>query len=526
MSTLAPFSHPKQQFDDLLQAFHAHFPPDVAAEVEAFVYHMRDQKFGKIEEIMKSRMAKMDKLTAANHPGMDRRQRVIRFIETANPSDLVQELQKTLELDELFAEHMRFIEALAAREHGKGFASYQLDPQLRRFIQSGVVATAAKTKASLEQYAQAIRVFADLLQSIKSSVGEKAFLKMGASIVGGMAGGLFGSIAAREIVSSLMSDEDRIVRATTLIMQKWVQYTDDFVDLVDEFEHSYVHIAATLFGGTIMQFDKELRKAGLYIDQLFMVDYDFTISFEEQRRLKIVKWAGQTAGRIQQLVRERNTDKALEASLQFYRTVHSDSLLREVQYTERHNLIYVANIHRYAALAMKAFELEAKDELSFLAVIADVYKQMPYMVHDRDLVDIGALTQTDVLLEWIRVSLKHGRLDDLKVLLDYGAAMLERNANVQFYNGEQGYEHTPLDLETILYMVTHFLKDQGGNGHQLEQLFTDAKYFPATASLKTLKTKYSAAYMRKDSFYTFVKRVIRLTSFLAVFKPLLRKFRR
>lgn len=523
MNTItAQFSNPKEQFNQLLAAFNNHFPAHVADEITAFVYKMRDDKYDVIQQIVDNRFNRIKELTQKNDPKLDRKMRVILFIEKTNPNDLAKDIRSVISLDSFFDEYERFIETLASRDHGKVFLKYQLDPQLKQFIQSGIYSAADKAMKALEEYTRSIKEFADLLHKIKNSVGEKAFLRMGASILGGMAAGVVGSIIAREITSSLTSDEDKIIQSTNQIFIKWEQFLDVFDDLVRNYEYGYLHIVATLFGGTLLSYDKGLRKANLHIDQLSMGEYNFSVRFTEVQLHKLRSWAENSVNEIKSYIKQRNRDKALYASSRFYQAVQGNSVLREVPYSEQYSLIYMANMYKYAALVMKAVDLKANDEVAFLAMITEIYKQMPYMVYDNDLKALDVPEQTDIILEWICLSLKHGQDHDLRALLDYGLSMLGRNVNIEFYNGEQGYGHGAIDLETILYVLAHFLNENQKYEHSLIQRFTDHKYFPGLSSLTELQKRYSA-FSSKDAFYKFVTKVFRLTASFNTLKPVLRR---
>lgn len=521
MKATAQFENPEQQFDHLVDTFDTHFLADIADEISGFVYQMRDDKYNSIKQIVDERLNPLRELFQSNDPKQDRKMRTISFIEKAHPNDLMQAIQKIVSLDHLFDEHKRFVETMASRAHGKGYLKYHLDPQLKSFIQSGINATANKARTALEEYAHAIKDFADLLHKIKDSVGEKTFLRMGASILGGLAGGIFGSVIAREITSSLLSDEDKIIHFSNQILHKWESFAEAFDELIKSFEYSYLHMVATLFGGALLQFDQELRKANLYMDQLSMVDYNFTVSFNETQLQKIKTWAEKSAQEIEKHMKGRNIEEALLASNRFYQAVQSNPLLKEVPISEQFDLIYLANLYKYAVLVMKASEIKMKDELEFLSLVKEIYTQMPYMVHDDDLKAIGAPLHTELILEWIHVSLKHNRDNDLYALLDYGLAMLDRSAHTGFYNGEQGYEHAATDLETILYTLAHFLKETQKSEHAFVQRFTDLKFFPRISSFKELKRRY--AVYSHDSFLKFTTKIIRLATTFSILRPVLRK---
>ncbi|RJE86254.1 hypothetical protein D3P07_19470 [Paenibacillus sp. 1011MAR3C5] len=524
MNAAVQFEKPNEQFQAMLDTFTDRLPAEVAEELTAFVYHMRDEKYNHIKQIVDERLNPLNELFQRNDPKMDRKMRTILFIEKTNPNDMMQAIQKMVSLDPLFDGHKQFIETMASRNHGARYTRYQLDPQLKSFIQSGIHATANTAVTALKEYAHAIKAFADLLHKMKDSVGEKAFLRMGASILGGLAGGIFGSVIAREITSSLLSDEDKMIQLSNQILKKWELFAEAFDELIKSYEYSYLHITATLFGGTVLQFDRDLRKANLYMDQLSMGDYNFTVRFTEAQLLKIREWAGKSAQEIEKHMKDRKLEKALEVSEQWYQAVQHSSLLREVPFNEQFDLIYMANMYKYAVLATRALEIKGKDELEFLNLVQEIYKQMSYMVHDDDLKKIGAPQQTEIILAWTSISLKHGRAADLNVGLDYGLSMLDRSYDTGFYSGEQGYEDTAIDLETVLYMLTHFLQETYKSEHALVQKFTDLKYFPRQSALKELRSRY--AVYSPDQFYKFTSKVIRLTTALSFLKPvLIRKWR-
>ncbi|WP_308637107.1 SH3 domain-containing protein [Paenibacillus silvisoli] len=525
MKTIAPFQNAKEQFYQLRNTFDSHFPANVTEEIAAFIYKERDDKYDIVQQVIDERLIPIKELVKKNDPKLDRKMRTVLFIEKTNPNELAKDIQRIISLECLFDEYQRFIETLASRVHGRGVLKYQLNPELRQFIQSGIHSTASRVKEALEEYARAIKDFAHLLHQIKSSVGEKAFLRLGASVLGGMAGGLFGSVIAREITSSLLSDKDKIIQSTNQVFEKWEQYLEAFSDLIIEFEYSYLHIVATLFGGTLLQYDKEFRKANLHIDQLALGDYNFAIGFTSTELQKVRSWADNAILEIKGYMKERHTDKALEASNRFYQTVQSSSLLREVPYSEQYSLIYLANLHKYAVLTTKAEELRASNEIGFIAMLIEIYKQMPYLVHNEDLKQIGAFQQTDIILHWIRLCLKYGNIEALPVLLDYGLLMQKRGSNSEFYNGEQQSEHRNNDLEKILFLLGLFIKDSQKVEHPFIVRCAELKYVPRLSAIKDLRNRYTAQ-AGTDQFSKFMVKAARIKTLVNVIKPIFRrKFR-
>lgn len=497
----------REQFHQLLDLFDKEFMPDVAGELTAFIYKMRNVKFEAINELINHQKNSLDELTENNDPTkLDRKTKFKLLIEKINPNDLAKDMEKMLSLDHLFEEHRLFIEKLGLKDYGKGLLKYQLDPQMRHFIKSEIYKLTDETLKALKEYAKSVKDFAALLDKINKSGGEKALVKMGASILGGSVGGIFGSLAARGIASSLMSSENKIIHSTDLIAKKIENYDNALSDFLVNFEYAYLHTVATLFGGTLLHYEKEIRTANLYINNLSMLEYNFTVSLKESVLKKVKLWSGNCINEIKNYIAHGDTNKALDASNKFYQVVQNNAVLKIVDYSKKYSLIYLANLYKYSALVLKANELKAKDEILFLEMITEVYKQMPYVVHDEDLKILGVPEQTDILLEWIQLSLKHNKEDQLTILLDYGQIMFGRILNYEFFSGELARENRKIDLETVLYMLTVFIEDKQNYKHPIMQLYLEIKYCPSISSHRELERRY-AVFMRNDKFHRYIKKM-------------------
>ncbi|WP_160036755.1 SH3 domain-containing protein [Paenibacillus sp. An7] len=507
MSTIAETDNsPREQFYELLDLFDKEFLPDVSSEISAFVYKMRNHKFDLIEELINNRIRPINDLVKQGDPKLDRKARFMLFIEKLKPNDLAKDLEKMLSLDQLFDEYERFIKRLGSKEYGKALLKYQLDPHLKLFLKSEIYKLADEPLRVLKEYAKSVEDFAALLDRIRNSVGEKRFFKIGASILGGSVGGIAGSLAARGIASLLMSDEDKIIRSTDRIANKYDEYDNTLSNLLVNFEYAYLHTVATLFGGTLLHYEREIRSANLYINQLNMLEFNFTICLREQQLKEVKLWAKSSIHEIKSYIAKKDTTKALEASNKFYQVVQNNPVLKMVAFGEKFSLIYLANLYKYSALVLKANELKSENELSFLGMITEVYKQMPYMVHDEDLKALGVTEQTDILLEWIQLCFKHNKEDQLTVLLDYGQIMFGRILKYEFFSGELTRENCKIDLEIILYILTTFVEEKQHYTHPIMELYLEIKYAPSISSLREMERRYTV-FKRNDKFHSYIKKV-------------------
>ena len=108
-------------------------------------------------------------------------------------------------------------------------------------------------------------------------------------------------------------------------------------------------------------------------------------------------------------ITEKEIDKAVQVSNQFYQHVSKYPIMERTIIKNGKSIKYYANLLKFAALMCKSLELCEKEKDTFITFTAELFKQLPMVVHDHDLRNLGLMTKTEFTMEFLHHGLKENQ---------------------------------------------------------------------------------------------------------------------
>jgi len=167
---------------------------------------------------------------------------------------------------------------------------------------------------------------------------------------------------------------------------------------------------------------------------------------------------------------------------------------------DKHSLMYIANLYKFAAISSKAMQIKEICENHYLEFMSEVYRQMPMVIFDYDLRNIGVPTQTELLMHFISICLKQDRYDLFTFLFDYIEKMNRRVDKGELFAGED-FEEVDTS-QVLLRMLGQFCFDRYKMKHSAILSLNDVTI--PSEFVKELIKDYKPIGGKKDRFYKYM----------------------
>lgn len=518
---MSNFQNPTQQIEEIKTKLYRTLPIGVAEEIEALVQIRTDEKFNRIWNLVSKRYNRLNELYESysdKDSKEERNQKIKRFFELTKPREVVNELKSIIEFEEMETEFRRVLTDLSKGEHGELFQRYQFDRQVFGYLKYGLLSEVKEVTTKLESFTEQNAKHVLLLQEIMESKKTKGFVKGGFTALSILVGVPFLGTAAGKIMGA--NDESKISESLQTVFQSWDDYTDQLKSFLQDLEERYKHILLTLYGGTFLRVNEQLKPFQLQVESVNLETNTYTLSVTEREAERVREWVKETTEGIDQLLKNRCIDQAIDVSNRFYHYVNEHPIMSRTVVSEDQSVLYIAHLYKFAALSQKAIKIADSNEREGLEFITEIYRQLPLMVHDIDVERIGGVTPTDLLMKFIYLCLKH-HVDKqyLPVVFDYLLKIGKHEEEGRLYPGEANLKiiESSVIFATIALYAEEVLKLDNPLSKLLEG------FIPGFWHLRKMKIKYRALY-RKDAFYKILIQAQFASVLLKTIRPIVRPF--
>ena len=137
-----------------------------------------------------------------------------------------------------------------------------------------------------------------------------------------------------------------------------------------------------------------------------------------------------------------------------------------------------------------------KEKDTFITFTAELFKQLPMVVHDHDLRNLGLMTKTEFTMEFLHHGLKENQ--KLNLILDYEMRMVKRKDEHDLYPGEELKEFS--SSQYLVTLLARFMKSKRQKVNSFTEYHKKEVPFAVMISLKRLYKKTQGW----DSFYKYL----------------------
>ncbi|MFC0475571.1 SH3 domain-containing protein [Robertmurraya beringensis] len=515
------FQNPTQQIEEIKTKLYRTLPIGVAEEIEALVQIRTDEKFNRIWNLVSKRYNRLNELYESysdKDSKEERNQKIKRFFELTKPREVVDELKSIVEFEEMETEFRRVLTDLSKGEHGELFQRYQFDRQVFGYLKYGLLSEVKEVTAKLESFTEQNAKHVLLLQEIMESKKTKGFVKGGFTALSILVGVPFLGTAAGKIMGA--NDESKISDSLQTVFQSWDDYTDQLRSFLQDLEERYKHILMTLYGGTFLRVNEQLKPFQLQIESVNLETNTYMLSVTEREAERVREWVKETTKGLDQLLKNRSIDQSIDVSNRFYHYVNEHPIMSRTVVSEDQSVLYIAHLYKFAALSQKAIKIADSNEREGLEFITEIYRQLPLMVHDIDVERIGGVTPTNLLMKYMYLCIKH-HVDKqyLPVVFDYLLKIGKREEEGRLYPGEANLKiiESSVIFATIALYAEEVLKFDNPLSELLEG------FIPGFWHLRKMKIQYRALY-GKDAFYKILIQAQIASVLLKTIRPIVRPF--
>lgn len=515
------FQNPTQQIEEIKTKLYRTLPIGVAEEIEALVQIRTDEKFNRIWNLVSKRYNRLNELYESysdKDSKEERNQKIKRFFELTKPREVVDELKSIVEFEEMETEFRRVLTDLSKGEHGELFQRYQFDRQVFGYLKYGLLSEVKEVTAKLESFTEQNAKHVLLLQEIMESKKTKGFVKGGFTALSILVGVPFLGTAAGKIMGA--NDESKISDSLQTVFQSWDDYTDQLRSFLQDLEERYKHILMTLYGGTFLRVNEQLKPFQLQIESVNLETNTYMLSVTEREAERVREWVKETTKGLDQLLKNRSIDQSIDVSNRFYHYVNEHPIMSRTVVSEDQSVLYIAHLYKFAALSQKAIKIADSNEREGLEFITEIYRQLPLMVHDIDVERIGGVTPTNLLMKYMYLCIKH-HVDKqyLPVVFDYLLKIGKREEEGRLYPGEANLKiiESSVIFATIALYAEEVLKFDNPLSELLEG------FIPGFWHLRKMIIQYRALY-GKDAFYKILIQAQIASVLLKTIRPIVRPF--
>lgn len=496
------FDNPMDQYGKLLHEMRKALTSEVVDEIVAFVDLKSKQKFDEICNILFERHKKLkalyDECDKGKVKSREEYANLLRqYFGLINPKDALRDLQKALQFKEIANDYGFFIEQFSKREFGHLFLRYTWDEKVFHFLEKGLLIKSNELLEVLSEHAKQIKDHFKLMKNLQESAPLKTAIKIGARVVGHMVAGIFGSLAARGITGALMNDQEKIEESISRVEEKWRRYSEKLIAFINELQERYEHVLLTLYGGTIMRANEDLKTLKLYIAQINLLNFDYRLELMGNEHERILNWLKETIPQIENLFNMGDVKSALIATGRLYRFAQSNPVISRTVFINGQTILYTACLYKLEALLRLATTFRIQEEKLYISFVREIFNQIPLAIDDKHLKEIGTQTLTELLLEFISLCLRNSDFNALVSVFDYIERVTNRINEEGIYHAGEKFSQLFIDASIIL---AHLVR----NNH-IEHSFVEKAKYDFLLPISLIKLKI--AYMRKEAKDAFLSTV-------------------
>ncbi|MCU5378218.1 S-layer protein [Bacillus cereus] len=474
---------------------------DVAEEIESFVEVVGEGFFQKIHDRIEKRNKMLEEEVFKPLQNPDNKemysQCITRFFQLTHVGEIRDELKGILGFPYLGKVYYDFIEEISKNQHGHLFKKLYFTGNVFEDLKKKMNLSMDITVKNFQNYYGAYVQYTELVRDIQSRLPGKKLVKLASQIMASLVVGFGGSLLVKGLAKLLDPDALKIVNAQENVRQMWEKYNEQLQMDLEQLKIHYKYVQLSLYGGAFVTVNKQLKKSGIEFQKLYLQDNVYKLQLIKEEQGQVITWATETISHIQLLVKKKEINQAIKVSNQFYQHVSKYPVMERTIIKNRKSIKYYANLLKFAALMCKSLELYEEEKDTFIAFTAELFKQLPMVVHDHDLRNLGLMTKTEFIMKFLHHSLKENQ--KLNLILDYEMRMIKRKDEHDLYPGEELKEFSSSQYLTIL--LSRFMKSKRQKVNSFYRISQNEEVpLAVMISLKRLYKKTQGW----DSFYKYL----------------------
>ncbi|MED4353956.1 hypothetical protein P9265_16710 [Schinkia azotoformans] len=481
-------------------------PPTIVDEIDRHINALTMAKFQQIDLYIGKRFNAIDGFYNSisinkEYTDEERREIIKKFFTLTYPKSLTDDLHSALHFREIKTNYNKFIENMSKNEFGDIFRRYNFDIDVFNFFTHGLLGNIDTTLNALEDYSKKVVEYYQLVDNIHRSKTGKSIFKAIATGVGLLSSIPFLGMAARSLIGD---DKKRLEKTLDDIEEKLENYRKQLRHFLNDLEQRYSLLLYTIYGGTLLRVNEHFHSNNIEFNSMNLSSLQYTLKLVKEEEINAKQWAQRAVENIKSLLEKDLLHEARIVSNRFFQVIENNSPLKTVV-LENKSIMYLSNLYKYATLSRIALEIKKQDKKKFLDIVSELFKQMPYVINDKDLAGVKAIPPVELLMQFIYTSnnITTNLVDIWKPVLDYYERMIirvEKGAN-EIHPGEIDQDDSKIDpplLQLILFMA-NFLYAKYKYKHELITRFNSN--YPPNKILKILQAEYIKISGNKDDFY-------------------------
>ncbi|EJR11329.1 S-layer protein [Bacillus paranthracis] len=474
---------------------------NVAEEIESFVERVGEALFQKIHESIEKRNKMLEEEVFKPLQNPDNKemysQYITRFFQLTQVGEIRDELKGILNFPYLGKVYYEFLEEISKNQHGHLFKKLYFTGNVFEGLKKRMNLSMDTTIKNFQNYYEAYGQYTELLRDIQSRLPGKKFVQLVSQIMASLIMGFGGSFLVKGLAKLLDPDALKIVNAQENVRQMWDKYNEQLKVDLEQLKTHYKYVQLSLYGGAFVTVNKQLKKSGIEFQKLYLQDNVYKLQLIKGEQGQVVTWAIETISHIQSLLQKKEIDKAVQVSNQFYQHVSKYPIMERTIIKNGKSIKYYANLLKFAALMCKSLELCEKEKDTFITFTAELFKQLPMVVHDHDLRNLGLMTKTEFTMKFLHHGLKENQ--KLNLILDYEMRMVKRKDEHDLYPGEELKEFS--SSQYLATLLARFMKSKRQKVNSFYRISQNKEVpFAVMISLKRLYKKTQGW----DSFYKYL----------------------
>ncbi|HDX9640393.1 TPA: S-layer protein [Bacillus mobilis] len=474
---------------------------DVAEEIESFVERIGEAFFQKIYDRIEKRNEMLEEEVSKPLRNPDNKevysQCITRFFQLTHVGEIRDELKGMLDFPHLGKCYYDFIEEISKNQHGHLFKKLYFTGNVFEDLKKKMNLSMDTTIKNFQNYYEAYTQYTELVSDIQSRLPGKKFVQLVSQIMASLVMGFGGSLLVKGLAKLLDPDALKIVNAQENVRQMWEKYNEQLKVDLEQLKTHYKYVQLSLYGGAFVTVNKQLKKSGIEFQKLYLQDNVYKLQLIKEEQGQVITWATETISHIQLLLKQREINQAIKVSNQFYQHVSEYPVMERTIINNGKSIKYYANLLKFAALMCKSLELYEKEKDTFITFTAELFKQLPMVVHDHDLRNLGLMTKTEFIMKFLHHGLKENQ--KLNLILDYEMNMIKRKDKHDLYPGEELKEFSSSQYLAIL--LARFMKSKRQKINSFYRISQNEEVpFAVMISLKRLYKKTQGW----DSFYKYL----------------------
>ena len=302
------------------------------------------------------------------------------------------------------------------------------------------------------------------------------------------------------------------------MVNQWDDYTNGLKDFLKDLQERYQYILMTLYGGTFLSANQQFHAFHLELSDLNLQSFEYLLRLTENEKERVKGWVTETTESIERLLKSGRLQEASIVSNRFFHYVDANMVLSHTEVKEGKSVLYLACLYKYSVLAQQALDQAEVDEQNGKKIIAEIYRQLPLLIHDKDAREINAIPPSYLILRYTQLCLKTNNEESFTVLFDYIKKIIDRIEEQEVYYIGEVREDVE-DTLAIFYALASYVEDKQKVPNPLGDLL---KGFPLVPKIiKDLKKQYLVT-GEKDSFYKALRDLQYGFQIAKVLRPIIR----